>query len=59
VPCEKLVKQVDDTMKTASVSEADNRKIADLRKKGLGECRGEKDDDADLDLRAALKLMGK
>jgi hypothetical protein len=59
VPCEDLAKQVNDALKTATLSDADKAKVKKHRKAGLDLCKAEKDADADAEFTAALKLMGK
>ena len=59
LPCDKLASQVRVAMKTAIVGDASQKRIAELYKRGLGECNGELDAAADRDLQAALRLLRK
>jgi hypothetical protein len=59
VPCEQLIKQLDDALKGSKITEMEKGKVMELRRRGVDECKAEKDGAADRDLREALKIVGK
>jgi hypothetical protein len=59
VPCEKMLADVRDALKTAQLSEGDKAKVAELESKGTERCNADDDTRADQFFAEALKLMGK
>lgn len=59
VPCEDMLKQVNTAEKAAKLSDADKKKVADLKSQGLERCKADDDAGADGFFAQALKLMGK
>ena len=59
VPCEKMLADLRDALKTAKPSDADAAKIKELEDKGIE--RGDADDDARADefFSQAMKILGK
>jgi hypothetical protein len=57
--CEQVLKRLDDTLKTATISDDQKAQVTALRKQGLEKCKLEKDAEADADFQAALKILGK
>jgi hypothetical protein len=56
--CEQMLTQLDDALKTATLSNDQKAQVTDLRKQGLEKCKLEKDSEADADFQAALKILG-
>jgi hypothetical protein len=54
-----MLKQLDDALKTATLSNDQKAQVTDLRKQGLEKCKLEKDSEADADFQAALKILGR
>ena len=59
VPCENMLVDVRATIKTAKLSEADMKKVADLEAKGVERCNADDDKRADGFFTDAMKVMGK
>jgi hypothetical protein len=59
VPCEQLLKQLDDALKASKVSDVEMTKAIVLRHRGSKECKAQKYDAADRHLGEALKIVGK
>ena len=59
VPCEKMLSDVRDAVKTAKLADADKAKVSDLEQKGIERCKADDDAGADAFLADALKIMGK
>ena len=59
VPCEDMLKTLTDTMTAAKLSDADLKKVTDLKAKGEERCTAEDDRRADGFFTDALKIMGK
>ena len=59
VPCEQLIKQLDDALKASKVSDVEMTKAIVLRHRGSKECKAQKYSAADRHLGEALKIVGK
>ena len=59
VPCEDMLKNLREAVKTAKLSEADSKKVADLEDKGIERCNADDDKRADALFAEAMKIMGK
>jgi hypothetical protein len=59
VSCEDLAQQVTDTMRTTALTDAMKAKVTALLESGRQECSIEEDDQAAVDLKTALAMMGK
>jgi hypothetical protein len=59
VPCEQLIKQLDDALKASKVSDVKMTKAIVLRHRGSKECKSQKYSAADRHLGEALKIVGK
>lgn len=59
VPCEDLLKTLNDTLATAKLSDADMKVIAELKAKGEERCTAEDDKRADAFFTDAIKLASK
>jgi hypothetical protein len=59
VPCEDMLSQLNEAMATAKLSDADKTKIQDLKKKGVAECKRDKDAEADTFFQQAIDMTKK
>jgi hypothetical protein len=59
VPCEDMLKTLRDTLKTAKLSDADMKAVAELQAKGTERCNADDDKRADAFFTDALKIAGK
>jgi len=59
VPCEDMLKNVQEALATASLSDADKAKETELENKGIERCAADDDEHADAFFTEALKIMGK
>ncbi|MBI2717388.1 MAG: hypothetical protein HY245_04505 [Rhizobiales bacterium] len=59
VPCEKMLADLREAVKTAKLSDADAAKVKDLQDKGIERCTADDDGHADEFFTAAMKLLGK
>jgi hypothetical protein len=59
VPCEQLIKRLDDALKGSQVSGVEMAKAIVLRRRGSDQCRAQKYSVADRHLGEALKNVGK
>lgn len=59
VPCENMLKTLTDALKTAKLSDADMKTVAELQAKGTARCNADDDKRADAFFADALKLAGK
>ena len=59
VPCEDMLKTLRNTLKTAKLSDADMKAVAELETKGTERCNADDDMRADAFFTDALKLAGK
>jgi hypothetical protein len=59
VPCEDMLKTLNETLKTAKLSDADMKAVTELQTKGTERCNADDDKRADAFFTDALKLAGK
>jgi hypothetical protein len=59
VPCENMLKDVKAAVASASLSDADKAKVADLQSQGIERCKADDDAGADELFGQAMKVMGK
>ncbi|HEU4826592.1 MAG TPA: hypothetical protein VFS85_08950 [Dongiaceae bacterium] len=59
VPCEKMLADLRDALKTAKPSDADAAKIKELEDKGIERCNADDDARADEFFSQAMKILGK
>lgn len=59
VPCENMLQDVNDALKTTKAGDADQAKANDLRSQGLERCKADDDAGADQLFAEALKALGK
>jgi hypothetical protein len=59
VPCEDMLSQLNEAMATAKLSDADKAKVQDLKKKGVAECKRDKDAEADTFFQQAIDMTKK
>jgi hypothetical protein len=59
VPCEQLIKQLDDALKASKISDVEMAKAIVLRHRASKECKAQKQTAADRHLDEALKIVGK
>lgn len=59
VPCEDMLKSVQDASSSAKLNDADKAAVADLQLKGTERCKADDDAGADKFFTDALKLLGK
>jgi hypothetical protein len=59
VPCEDMLKTLDETIKTAKLSNADVTAVTDLKAKAEERCTAEDDKRSDGFVADAMKIMGK
>ena len=58
-PCEDMLKTLNDTIATAKLSDADIKKVTDLKAKAEERCTAEDDKRSDGFVADAMKIMGK
>ena len=58
-PCEDMLKTLNDTIATAKLSDADMKKVTDLKAKAEERCTAEDDKRSDGFVADAMKIMGK
>ena len=58
-PCEDMLKALNDTIATAKLSDADMKKVTDLKAKAEERCTAEDDKRSDGFVADAMKIMGK
>lgn len=59
VPCEDMLKNLREAVKTIKLTDADSKKVADLQAKGIERCNADDDKRADAFFAEAMKIMGK
>jgi len=59
VPCEKMLADLRDALKSAKPSDADAAKIKELEDKGIERCNADDDARADQFFGQAMKILGK
>jgi hypothetical protein len=59
IPCELLIKQLDDALKGSKVTDVEMVKAIVLRHRGSNECKAQKYNAADRHLGEALKIIAK
>ena len=57
VPCEDMLKKLDEAMKTAKLNDADMKSVTDLKTKAEERCKAEDDRRSDDFIDQALKLV--
>ena len=58
-PCEDMLKTLNDTLKTAKLSDTDMKAVTDLKTKAEERCTAEDDKRSDGFVAEAMKIMGK
>jgi hypothetical protein len=58
-PCEDMLKTLDETIKTAKLSDANMKSVTDLKTKAEERCTAEDDKRSDGFVTDAMKIMGK
>ncbi len=59
VPCEKMLGDLRAAEATATLSEADKTKVAELRQQGIDRCKADDDAGADAFFADAMNIIGK
>jgi hypothetical protein len=59
VPCEDMLSQLNEAMASAKLSNADKAQVEELKKKGVAECKRDKDAEADAFFQQAIDLTKK
>jgi hypothetical protein len=59
IPCELLIKQLDDALKGSNVTDVEMVRVIVLRHRGSNECKAQKYNAADRHLGEALKIVSK
>jgi hypothetical protein len=59
VPCEDILATLRETIKTATLSDADKAKVTDLEDQGIERCNADDDVNADALFAETMKIMGK
>jgi hypothetical protein len=59
VPCEKMLDDLREAIKTATLNDSDKAAVAELEDRGIERCNADDDANADAFFAEALKIMGK